>query len=721
MMDNISGAALNLGVDEEKARSDMPDENRSQSTQIALKCGDSFLIMDKCGDFLPSQREMGLFHHGTRFLHICNLSLEGRSVVPLSHQVTAMGNICRIDLTNRPLKIDQHGTIAQGIIHIERFVELEQDYLVHGFTITSFHTETLPLNVCLKLGTDFCDLFEVRGQVRAKQGKHRPVKRDEATLQFNYSGLDEVERTTYIQYEPTAKHDVHANQLDWTLDLVRGEPVKIKAVIHMGTTGTEKFATAQPTATLWRNHTQPSIVTDDAFFNRLLKRGTQDIMMLSTLTPHGYFPYAGIPWFNCPFGRDGLIAALQFLPLFPQVARGTLEFLAAYQGTKIEPFTDEEPGKILHEFRTGEMANCREIPYVPYYGTVDATPLFLILLEGYIRWTNDLELLEKLWPNAEAAVQWMVNSGDQDGDGFLEYHRVSEKGLSNQGWKDSWDGINHSDGRIARSPLALCEVQGYAYGAYRAMSYLARRRRLDQQAAHWDSAAETLQANFLQHFWWEEEQVFYQGLAENKERCDVVSSNAGQCLWTGIVPDDIARKVIDRLMRDDMFSGWGMRTLSTRSRRFNPMSYHNGSVWPHDTAFIGAGFALYGGKKEAAKLLKSLFDASYYFEENRLPELYCGFTRHEGYGPTRYPVACSPQAWATGAPFTLVSALLGMNPNADEQRLTLHQPTLPDWLNTLEIRGMYVGTRQVHLRFSRVGGHTEVVFGKDNEVDIRIL
>jgi glycogen debranching enzyme len=720
MIDNVSGAASRSGAEEKQAKLDYVDEDKGHSAQIALKCGDSFLIMDGCGDFLPSRREMGLFRHGTRFLQTCNLFLEGRAVVPLSHQVTATGNMCRMDLTNRPLTIDQHGTIEQGIIHIERFVELEQDYLVHSFLITSFHTDTLPLKVSLKLGTDFCDLFEVRGLVRTKQGEHQSTTQNATSLQFNYRGLDEIERTTNIQYEPIADH-IYANILDWALNLTRSEPIKIRVAIHMETAGTETFASAKPTVTLWRNSPPPSIITDDAFFNRLLKRGTQDIMMLSTMTPHGYFPYAGIPWFNCPFGRDGLVAALQFLPLFPQVARGTLEFLAAYQGTKVEAFTDEEPGKILHEFRTGEMANCREIPYVPYYGTVDATPLFLILLEGYIRWTNDLELLEKLWPNAVAAAQWMVKYGDQDGDTFLEYHRVSEQGLGNQGWKDSWDGITHSDGRIARSPLALSEVQGYAYAAYRAMSYLAKKRRLDEQAQDWDRTAEILQSNFLRHFWWEEEQVFYQALAENKEKCDVVSSNAGQCLWTGIVPESIARKVIARLMRDDMFSGWGMRTLSTSARRFNPMSYHNGSVWPHDTAFIGAGFALYGGKKEAAKLLKSLFDASHHFEDGRLPELYCGFPRHEGYGPTRYPVACSPQAWATGAPFTLVSALLGMNPNAEEQRLTLHQPTLPDWLDKLEIRGMHVGTRQVHLRFLRMGGHTEVVLGQDNEVDIRVI
>ncbi|HLJ33469.1 MAG TPA: glycogen debranching N-terminal domain-containing protein [Ktedonobacteraceae bacterium] len=695
------------------------DKVQSGIMQVVLKCGDTFLIADPCGDFLASRSEMGLFRHGTRFLRTCNLYLQGRSLVALSHQVAHPGNACHSDLTNTPFTTGDGNLVEQGTIHIARLLELEQDYLVQGITLTSFYAGTVSVVMSLEIGADFSDLFEVRGWKREQRGELLPDEYNQQEMFLGYRGLDRVERLTHVHLEPATPY-VQDGRVDWVLDLECGEPVQVCIKVAMGESDKEQLVT-EPAVTLWREHEhQPGITSDDPFFNRLLTQGMRDIMMLSTMTPHGYYPYAGIPWYSCPFGRDGLIAALEFLPFYPQVARGTLAFLAAYQGKKVEPFTDEEPGKILHEFRTGEMAHCGEIPYIPYYGTVDATPLFLITLEAYMRWTNDLTFLEQLWPNAEAAAHWLLTYGDKDGDTFIEYHTASEKGLSNQGWKDAWDAISYSDGNIARSPLALCEVQGYAYGAYRAMSQLARMLGKDYEAAYWDRAANRLRTNFLHRFWWEEEQVFYQGLNEHKQACDVVSSNAGQCLWTGIVPEDMAHQMIDRLMREDMFSGWGMRTLSTGARRYNPMSYHNGSIWPHDTALIGAGFARYGGKQEAAQLLKSLFDASTYFENARLPELYCGFVRREGYGPTRYPVSCSPQAWAAGAPFALLSGLLGLHPDAEQGCLTLDQPTLPPWLNTLEIRNISVGGRRVHLHFKRVGEHTCVEEGTENEVEIRV-
>lgn len=695
-------------------------EQIATAPQITLKCGDSFLITDIYGNLPSSRQEMGLFRHGTRFLRTCNLFLEGSSLITLSHQTSRMSDACHIDLTNMPLHVNPELTVEQGIVHIDRFLELEQDYLVQTFTITSFHLLTLPLTLSMKIGTDFCDLFEVRGIQRQQSGTQQPAKCSEQGVELSYLGLDKIERRSRFQIEPATPY-VQDDRIDWSLNLERGKPVEIRVKILMSESSEEQLET-QPAARLWLQESrQPRIVTDNPFFNNLIERGMNDIMMLSTMTPYGYYPYAGIPWFNCPFGRDGLIAAMEFLPLYPQVARGTLKFLAAYQGTKVEPFTDEEPGKILHEFRSGEMAHCREIPYIPYYGTIDATPLFLITLEAYMRWTDDRELLQELWPNAQAAARWMIEYGDRDGDTFLEYDCASEKGLANQGWKDSWDGISHGDGRIALSPKALSEVQGYAYAAYRATSYLARKLGEQEEAAHWDQQAETLQQNFLEHFWWEEEQSVYQSLARHKEPCDVVSSNAGQCLWSGILPDDKARQIIQRMMKKDMLSGWGIRTLSTEAAQYNPLSYHNGSVWPHDTAMIGAGIALYGGKEEAGQLLKALFDASLHFEQQRLPELYCGFERRQGYGPTRYPVSCSPQAWATGAPHMLLTALLGMHPNAEAQHLTLHQPTLPGWLNKLEINDLYIGNLRIHLVFENKDGYTQVTLGRDNEVDVRVI
>lgn len=695
------------------------DKIQSGAAQVVLKCGDTFLIANTHGDFLAARPEMGLFRHGTRFLRTCNLYLQGRSPVTLSHQVAHLGNACHIDLTNTPFTTMSGDTVEQGTIHIARLLELEQDYLVQGITLTSFYPENIPVVVSLEVGADFADLFEVRGWERELRGQLLPVEWNQKEMLLSYRGLDDVERISHVQLEPTTPH-VQAGRIDWVLNLECGEPVQLSVKVAMGESDKEQLVT-EPAVTLWREQQhQPLLSSDDPFFNRFLIQGMRDVMMLSTMTPHGYYPYAGIPWFSCPFGRDGLITALEFLPFYPQVARGTLSLLAAYQGKKVDPFTEEEPGKILHEFRTGEMAHCKEIPYIPYYGTVDATPLFLITMEAYMRWTHDLAFLEQLWPNMEAAARWLLTYGDKDGDTFIEYHRASEKGLGNQGWKDAWDAISHSDGRIAQSPLALCEVQAYAYAAYRAMSQMSRMLGKDYEAAYWDRTANRLRGNFLKHFWWEDEQVFYLGLNAQKQPCDVVSSNAGQCLWSGIVPEDLARRVINRLMRKDMFSGWGMRTLSVQSRRYNPMSYHNGSVWPHDTALVGAGFARYGGKREAAQLLKSLFDASAYYENARLPELYCGFARREGYGPTRYPVSCSPQAWAAGAPFALLSGLLGLRPDAEAGCLALDQPMLPSWLNHLEIRNIRVGERRGHILFRRAGEETIVEAGSENEVEIRL-
>ncbi|GCE11131.1 amylo-alpha-1,6-glucosidase [Tengunoibacter tsumagoiensis] len=721
MTDQIEMKLLPALEQEEIINSFALIEGREQvsTSTLTLKCGDTFLLADACGDLLAARQEMGLFRHGTRFLRTCNLFLEGLPLTMLSHQVADIGDSAHIDLTNTAFTSSGGELVEAGVVHVNRYIELEQDYQTQTFTVTNFATEPLQLRLSLKIGADFCDLFEVRGMQRPLRGTLQAPKVQRDRIVLSYCGLDTVERSTHIAFEP-ATSLVSAERIDWVLSLPRSEPVTIRLTINTHDGNAETILTT-PATTLWREQQLPTISTNDPLFNQLLQRGMNDLMMLSTMTPHGFYPFAGIPWFSCPFGRDGLLTALEFLPWFPQVAQGTLAFLAAYQGTKVEPFTDEEPGRILHEFRTGEMANLREIPYIPYYGTVDATPLFLIVLEAYIRWTNDFAFLDKIWPNAEAAAQWIVEYGDRDGDGFIEYHTASEKGLSNQGWKDAWDAIVHGDGRVARAPKALCEVQGYVYAAYQSMATLARKLGKMQAVQQWEERAEALQERFLQTFWWEDEHVFYQALAENKELCDVVSSNAGQCLWTGIVPNEKARLLIKRLMQEDMFSGWGIRTLSTREKRYNPMSYHNGSIWPHDTALIGAGFALQGGKDEAGKVLKSLYAASQYYEDSRLPELYCGFVRRPGYGPTRYPVSCSPQAWAAGAPFILISALLGLHPNAEAHRLTLHQPTLPEWLHTLEINGLFVGGRRVHLRFIRMGEHTEVVLGKENEVDIRVL
>lgn len=698
----------------------LPGEEKTQigahsAEQIVLKHGDALLITDTTGDMPAAQKETGLFWQGTRFLNICNLTMGGNPLIDLSHHVSDNGEQCQIDATNAPFVINNEISIEQGKLHVCRVLELRADTLIQTITITNFHTTDMPVTLEFALGADFYDMFDVRGFIRIRHGICKvPVLTKKAAI-LGYYGVDHVERETHISFTPAADY-TQMNRTLWHRTLIKGQPVVLQITCVLSTSTPTYRATQSPLPLV-----PPTITTDDLLFNRFLTRSSNDFVTLCTPTTHGYFPYAGLPLFSCPFGRDGLITCLEFLPWFPDVVKGVLTFLAAHQGIKVEPFTDEEPGKILHEYRTGELANLREVPYLPYYGSVDATPLFLVTLEKYVRWTNDIYLLRQLWPNVVMAARWLTTFGDKDGDGFIEYHRASAKGLINQGWKDTWDSVSHADGRLAHGPVALCEVQGYAFAAYRAMGYLAGRLGKRQDSQQWEQKATTLQEQFMHSFWWEAEQTFYLALDGAKEPCAVVASNAGHCLWTGIVPAAYAQKLIARLMREDMASGWGIRTLSTHATRYNPMSYHNGSVWPHDTALVGAGFAQHDRKTEAVALLHSLYTASQYYEGMRLPELYCGFTQHPGFGPTRYAGACSPQAWAAGAPFLLLNGLLGLQPQAEQQCLTFVNPTMPSWLHTLEIQGMKVRGEQVHLRLIRIGDATEVVIEDDNRVDIEVL
>ncbi|HEU5348457.1 MAG TPA: glycogen debranching N-terminal domain-containing protein [Ktedonobacterales bacterium] len=693
--------------------------------KIALKHGDTFMLTDARGDMPVSEQETGLYWHGTRFLRICDLFVEGLPMVALSHSISDEEGACQIDLTNPFLPLPQDQGIYQGVVHLRRRIELRSQQLTQTFLLTSFEPSTVDVRVGLKTGADFRDIFEVRGMERTARGEMLPPRIEHDEVVFCYRGLDGIERKTHIVPSLPADRVVNGG-IFWQLRLERGETVQLQVEVTVSERRIDdaRIQTASPESS--RNmpalHMDlPGVQSDNVFFNRVLARGMHDLIMMCTPTAEGLYPYGGIPWYACPFGRDALITSLEFLPWFPEVARGTLAFLIAHQGQKEDPFTEEEPGRILHEYRTGEMANCREIPFIPYYGSIDATPLFLMLFEAYIRWTNDMVFLKAYWANAQAAAQWMQKYGDRDGDTFLEYEKTSETGLVNQGWKDSWDSISYRDGCLGEPPIALCEVQGYAYAAYRAMSYLSGRLGKHDEREYWRKTAETLQMNFLRSFWWEEEYTFYIALDGEKRPCDVVASNAGHCLWSGIVPEEWGQPVVERLLADDMYTEWGIRTLSAREQRYNPMSYHNGSVWPHDTALVGAGLARLGRKREAGELLGHLYGVSLYYDGARLPELFCGFTRRRGFGPTRYPVACSPQSWAAGAPFMLLSSVLGFEPEAERHRLMLHKPMLPDWLNHLELRGLRLGDRYAHLHFARMGNDTVVTLTGDMGIDIHVL
>jgi glycogen debranching enzyme len=470
------------------------------------------------------------------------------------------------------------------------------------------------------------------------------------------------------------------------------------------------FSARKAEVSAWRNATC-DVTSSSESVNRWVARSGSDLQMMTTHTPYGLYPYAGVPWFSTPFGRDGIITAMELLWAQPDLARGVLAFLSATQATRVSDAQDAQPGKILHEMRGGEMAALGEIPFGLYYGSVDATPLFVLLAGLYAERTGDDETVAALWPNIEAALAWIDGPGDADGDGFVEYYRATEQGLANQGWKDSYDAIFHADGLLAEGPIALAEVQGYVYGAKHTAARCAERLGHGKQARHLKAQADELAQRFDASFWCPELGTYAMALDGKKQRCRVRSSNAGQVLFTGIAKPERAAEVADLLLRPQFFTGWGIRTIANTEARYNPMSYHNGSVWPHDNALIALGLARYGRQRAVERLFKGLFEAATYMDMRRLPELFCGFQRGRGRGPTLYPVACSPQAWASATPFTLLEASLGLEFDPIANEIRLRNPRLPEFLDEVVLRNLRLKQASVDLKVNR----------HDTEVSVEIL
>jgi glycogen debranching enzyme len=590
--------------------------------------------------------------------------------------------------------------------------------LNYGATSTWFR-------LALHFDADFADIFEVRGAVRPRRGTSLADEQRAWGPVLAYRGLDDVVRRTSFEFEPPPL-TIAPRVVQWTIELPPGGTQTIRLAMRCTrddqaprAQSYEGSVVAAAERVADRQARAADIYTDNETFNDWLNRSRADLDMLVSKTPNGLYAYAGIPWFSTAFGRDGIITALECLWLDPELAAGTLRFLAANQATTLDPRADAEPGKILHETRKSEMAALGEVPFARYYGSIDSTPLFIMLAAAYYARTGDLDLVSALWPNIEAALAWMSEFGDIDGDGFLEYSRQSVNGLVNQGWKDSADSIFHHDGSLAEAPIALAEVQAYAHAAYRGAATLATVLGQAPRAAALREMAERLRQRFESAFWIEALGSYALALDGDKRPCRVRASNAGHVLLGGLAGPQRAGRVAETLMGEDFFSRWGIRTVAKGEARYNPLSYHNGSVWPHDNALIAMGFARYGLKQPLVRLLTGMFDAALFLDLRRLPELFCGFARRPGSGPTAYPVACIPQAWSSATAFAMLGATLGISFDPQARQIRFARPALPPWLTDVTLTNLRLGEASADLVLRRSQDSVAVhVLRRRGDIDI---
>lgn len=689
-----------------------PDAGASAAlaTSHVLKDGDTFVVCNGVGDL--DGGSTGLFRDDTRVLSACRLRLRDTVPALLSAGVTRDNVVFAAHLTNRALP-PLGGTAApQGLVHVHRTRFLCDGRMHERIVLTNYGHQPVTVPLVLELDADFVDMFEVRGVARAQRGSLQPPQVQDAGVTFGYRGLDEVQRQSVVAFSrlPDARSgervEFHA-ALEvagrWELylevgDTADGTPSRVR----------HRQAAARARRRMrGRSRHGARVRSNGPLFDAWMRRSRMDLALLTSELATGPYPYAGIPWFSTPFGRDAVITALQVLWLDPGLARGVLGFLAAHQAQEESAFLDAAPGKIMHETRRGEMSALRELPFGLYYGGVDTTPLFVVLAGEYAGRTGDMAFVERLWPALVAATAWIERVCDANPLGLLDYARGQDTGLSNQGWKDSEDSVFHAAGDFPPGPIALVEVQGYAFAAFRAMSALAARLGHDAQATHWRQRSERMREAVERHFWMPSQGMYGIAVDGRGALCEVRASNPGHLLFVGLPDAERARSTASHLLSRDFDSGWGIRTLAKGQARYNPMSYHNGSVWPHDSALCAAGIARYGDRAGAVTLLRSAFEAAVNFDM-RLPELFCGFERTQGTAPVAYPVACLPQAWAAGSPFMLLQACLGVAVDGFAREVTVDRPQLPVGIDQVTLRDLAVGEDRVDLVFQRVGGRIGV-------------
>lgn len=694
-----------------------------------LKHGEMFAVFDRYGDIRPlGLGEQGIYHEGTRFLSRLELRLGSNRPLLLSSTVKDDNTLLAVDLTNPDVDVEGEVVVPRGTLHIFRSKFLWRAVCYERLRIWNHGLHSLALSLSLRFEADFADIFEVRGLRRTQRGRRLEDLVEKESVLLVYEGLDGVVRRTKLQCSPRPDEITHS-EMRFDISMKPKDATTFFLTVSCESNNHRRrpllydkaFAEAGK-ALRPAKHGVCHVYTSNEQFNDWVNRSVTDLHMMITDTPKGPYPYAGVPWFSTVFGRDGIITALQFLWVNPAIAKGVLAYLASEQATEIIPERDAEPGKILHESRRGEMAALGEVPFGCYYGSVDATPLFVLLAGAYYERTGDRAFIESIWPNIELALQWIANYGDIDRDGFVEYLKRSSKGLVHQSWKDSKDSVFHADGTLAEGPLALCEVQGYVYAALKNAAELATVVGQTNKAAELKRQARQLQAQFDKTFWCEELSTYALALDGEKLPCRVKTSNAGHCLFTGMASAERARLTAQTLLGDDSFSGWGIRTLAASEARYNPMSYHNGSIWPHDNSLIAYGLAQYGFKDLAIKVLAGLFDASIFVDLHRMPELFCGFARRPGEGPTLYPVACVPQSWAAASVFLLLQACLGLSVKAPVGQVHFSHPLLPEFLREVRIKNLTVGKGSVDLLFERHEDDVGInILRKEGDVEVVLV
>lgn len=698
-----------------------PTDDRAR----VLKYGKCFAVFNRYGDIEPlGLREHGIFFRGTRHLSEFALGLWDARPLLLSSTIKSDNFAFIADLANVDVAGDNSISVPRGTLHLVRSRFLWRDVAHEELRFVNYGLTPLLVPIRIAFAADFADIFEVRGVHRDVRGRRLDDDFTEASILMSYEGLDHELRRTRIESDP-APLKITSSEMQFEATLGPGKSatfhlaVDCNPAVHTRSIGYARAMAGAETELKAASANFCEISSSNDRLTRWIRRSLSDVEMMTMGNPEANYPYAGVPWFSTVFGRDGIITAMQMLWIAPQISKGVLEFLAATQATEVDVKNEAQPGKIIHETRRGEMANLGEVPFGRYYGSIDSTPLFLMLAGCYFDYTGDLTFLEHLRPHIDLALEWIDRYGDVDGDGFIEYAPHSDKGLVQQGWKDSNDSVFHAEGKIADPPIALCEVQGYVYAGkmaaakiYGAWGDVERQKSLRNQAAE-------LQQRFEEAFWCDDISTYALALDGQKRQCRVRTSNPGHCLFSGIANPERASLVAHTLVSRDFFSGWGIRTVGCHESRYNPLSYHNGSVWPHDNAMIAAGMARYGHREFAGRILMSLLDLSSSVELQRLPELFCGVDRREGQGPTLYPVACSPQAWAAGAAFMLLQACLNITVDAKNRHIIFDRPYLPQGIPQLSIRDLRANDSRVSLFLERDSGPVRIqVVEKHGDVDV---